>query len=421
MAMARRRGFFAELQHQAKVAAREAERQQRAAVREHNAAMRRAEQARKAEERAIAQAARAAAAEKKRLEKEAKAAHVAAKEAEVEELNSRIAEIYDEIDGLLAATLDVDDYVDLDKLRRTVQHPQFDRGDLESPIPLPEPIPDPPEPVFTPPEPPKGFFGSKKKHAKAVAAAEAAHARAHAKWRAKVDWVSTRRKDAADEHAQAEKDRIATLEQERARYQAECAAREAEVNEQNSKIDALITNLGYGTVDAVQEYVSIVLSNSVYPEHFPVDHDFTFDPSTAELRIRVLVPPPSEVPDIKAYKYTKSTDEITATALSQKASKDRYSGAVHQVALRSLHEIFEADRRGLIKTISLEVGTETTSPATGKQAYVPFVAVAAERDTFLDFDLSAVVPAATLDHLGAAVSKNPYGLVAADTTGVRRS
>jgi restriction system protein len=86
-----------------------------------------------------------------------------------------------------------------------------------------------------------------------------------------------------------------------------------------------------------------------------------------------------------------------------------------------MHEVFEADRRGLIKTISLEVGTETNDPATGKRAYVPFVAVAAQRATFAEFDLSAVVPLATLEHLGAAVSKNPYGLSAVDASGIRRS
>ncbi|HSH58432.1 MAG TPA: hypothetical protein VK988_02100 [Acidimicrobiales bacterium] len=85
--------------------------------------------------------------------------------------------------------------------------------------------------------------------------------------------------------------------------------------------------------------------------------------------------------------------------------KQRYTRAVHQVALRSIHEVFEADRRGLIKTVSLEVGTNTTDRATGRAVYVPFVAAAAERDAFLAFDLAAVVPAATLEHLGAAVSK----------------
>ncbi len=416
-----RRGLLAEIQYQARVSQGEKARRQKAAVREHDAALRQAEQARKAEERAKAQAERASEAERKRLEREAKAAHVAAMQAEVEARNAGLAEIYDQIDDLLAATLDVDDYVDLDALRRTAEHPPFDRVDLETPIPAPTPIPEPAEPVFAPPEPPKSLFGKKKKLAEANTAAEVAHAEAHAAWQAEMASLPTRRQAALDEHAAAEGERVAALESGRARYDEECAAREAEVAEHNATIDTLIANLGYGTVDAVQEYISIVLSNSVYPDHFAVEHEFAFDPATAELRLKTLVPGPDKVPDIKAYKYTKSSDEITTTALSQKACKDRYAGAVHHVALRSMHEVFEADRRGLIRTISLEVGTETIDPATGTNTYVPFIAVAADRDTFIEFDLSAVVPAATLDHLGAALSKNPYGLVAADPSGIRRT
>ena len=125
------------------------------------------------------------------------------------------------------------------------------------------------------------------------------------------------------------------------------------------------------------------------------------------------------MPTIKAYKYTKSTDLISSTDLSQKARKDLYASTIHQVALRTLHEVFEAERRGLIKTITLQVGTESPSPATGAMEFLPFVAVSAERDQFMSFDLSVVQPAATLEHLGASVSKNPFGLVAADVRGVR--
>jgi restriction system protein len=83
--------------------------------------------------------------------------------------------------------------------------------------------------------------------------------------------------------------------------------------------------------------------------------------------------------------------------------------------------VFESDRRGLIKTISLEIGTSAVDPATGQRTYIPFVIVAAERESYLAFDLSAVVPALTLGRLGAALSKNPFGLVAAERSGVRRS
>ena len=143
---------------------------------------------------------------------------------------------------------------------------------------------------------------------------------------------------------------VERLEAERERYAAECAVREADVAEQNSALDALIANLGYGATDAVEEYISIVLSNSVYPEQFSVRHEFTFDPSTAELALRCLVPGPDQIPTTKAFKYNKTSDEITETQLSEKATRDRYAGAVHQVALRSLHEVFEADRRALVRS-----------------------------------------------------------------------
>jgi restriction system protein len=415
------RGFFAEIQHQQKVAARKAEVQQRAATRDHDAAVRRREQARKAEERAVAAAGRASEASRKKLDREAKAAHVATMQTEVEERNAVLAMSYDDIDGLLAWTLDFDDFVDLETLRRTVEHPPFDRPDLEKPLRPPPPIPEPPEPQLATVAPPSGVFGRKKKQAEALAAAEADLATELEVWRRVCELLPAQRQAAAEAHAHQEAERQHALADERQRYDAECAAREAEVAEHNASVDTLIANLGYGTVEAVQEYVAIVLSNSVYPDEFEVEHEATFEPTTAELRMRALVPGPDKMSEIKTYKYTKASDEITTTALSQKACKDRYAGAIHQVSLRSLHEIFEADRRGLIQTISLEVGTETIDPATGNGTYVPFVAVAADRETFLTFDLSSVVPAATLEHLGAAISKNPYGLVAIDPGGVRRS
>ena len=419
-----RRGFFGELQHQAKVAARERARSVREAEQAQNAANRRAEQARKAYERAAAQLARANAADKKRLAKEAREAHVAAMEAEVETRNSQLAEMQQAIDSLLSATLDVDDYVDLATLRRVAEHPPFDRTDLEAPTPSPKPILDPRKPTFSPPLPPKGLrrlLGGSKRRERAVAEATAAHNEAVAEWRSKLAETELARKSAARKHAEMEAERVSALELERARYLTECAAREAAAAEHNKAIDTLIANLGYGDVDAVQEYVSIVLSNSVYPAQFSIERDFEFDAATAELRLRVLVPGPDKVPTTSAYKYLQSSDEITSTSLSQKACRERYTGAVHQIALRSVHEVFEADRRGLIKTISLEVGTETIDPATGRERYIPFVALGTERGSFLELDLSKVVPAATLGHLGAVVSKSPYDLVAVDVSGIRRS
>jgi len=418
-----RRGFFGEMQHQMRVAARDRERQERESSREYQAAVRHAESAKREATRLRTQLDKAAAADQKRFEKEARASHLAAMESEVAEKNAELAQVYEEIDSLLAATLALDDYVDLQTLRASAVHPPFDRADLEVPIPPPAAISDPPKPKLTEPPPPSGFaslFG-KKKHAEAVEHAQREHERALKGWRDACTAVAARREKAMEVRQRAEAKRLEVLAVERQRYQRECEAREVEAKESNLRLDSLIANLGYGTPEAIHEYVSIVLSNSVYPEHFEVSHEFEFEASTAELRLRVTVPGPEAIPEVKAYKYAKATDEIVSTALSQKECRERYAGAIHQVALRSFHEVFEADRRGLIRTVSLEVGAQATDPATGRPAWLPFVVAAAERGSFLHFELAAVVPALTLSKLGAAVSKNPYALVAAERAGVRRS
>lgn len=415
------RGLFAEIQHQRKLAERQRIREQNAAVKQHNAAVRAYEKAIEAERRAAARTERATGAAVKKLEKEAKVAHQEAMKAQAEERNAALAEMYDEIDSLLSATLAVDDYVDLESLRPRSVHPPFDRPDLSTPVAPPTPIVDPPEPVLREPEPVTGIFGKAKKQAEAVRVTKKQLEYDLAEWRQKLDQNEVARRAQAEAHLKEEETRLGELDEAAQAYQAECEERESGWAEMNAQLDALISNLGYGTPEAIHQYLSIVLANSIYPDHFEATYEFDFQPETAELAMRVLVPAPEGLSTVKAYKYTKASDEITTNPLSQKAVKDRYANAVNQVALRTFHEVFESDRRGLVKTVSLEVGAEAQDPATGVTAFIPFVASAAEREAFLAFDLTGVVPAATLEHLGASVSKNPYGLVPAQKSGVRKA
>ncbi|WP_448237106.1 hypothetical protein [Microbacterium paulum] len=415
--MARRRGFFAEMQHQARLA----DQRQQAAIRQHAQAVKQSEAAQRRAERAQLAAERASEQDRKRLEREAAQAHAEARVAEAEDETSELHARFAELDGILEATLAVDDFVDLETLRAVVEHPPFPYAHLRIALPAPAPIPEPPLPVKQEPEAVKGLFGRKQKQEQATLAVEQKYAEDYHAWKQATDELPGRRAAQLEAHARAEQERQEKLAAAEATYAQDSAVRERDVAEQNEALDQLIAGLGYGTVDAVREYVSIVLANSVYPEWLPVSHSAEFDPANAELAMRVLIPGPEIVPAVKYYKYTKATDEITPVAATQKDTKDRYAGLVHNVALRSLHEVFEADRRGLIKSISLELGTETISPATGQPTYVPFVAVAASREEFENLDLSAVVPAATLEHLGAAVSKNPYALTPITAAGVRRA
>lgn len=418
-----RRGFFAQLHHQNQLAAKRQLQAERAAGRANAAAQRQAEQARKQYERATAQVARASAAEQKAAEREATRLHEEARLAEVASLNAQLAETYDQIDSILSATLEVDDFVDLEQLRVMAEHPPFARTDLEVPTPPPTPISPPPEPVLTEPEAPKGLggvFGGKKKHAGAVAAVQAAFAVAHQAWQAEAAAVPARQLRQMQDRDATEQKRLVRLEQVRGEYRRECEEREATAAAANQMLDELINGLQAGVDSAIQEYVGIVLGNSVYPEVLSVEHDFEFDSELKELALTVLVSPPDGLPSEKEYKFVKAKDEITATTLPKKDLKDRYAAAICQVALRTLHEVFEADRAGHINTIALTVATEAIDPATGLNKRTALVAVGADRASFVTFDLSNIVPLATLQHLGASVSKSPYDIVGIDgSQGVR--
>ncbi|MER7922267.1 hypothetical protein ABTY96_03900 [Streptomyces sp. NPDC096057] len=422
--MGKRRGFFAELNYQAQQAEKRRRQQEAAGHRAQLAAQRQAERATKAYERAQLAAARSSAAEKKAAEREAARLHVESRLAEVESMNASLAGDLADIDSLLTWTLEMDDYVDLESLKiSAVEHPPFTPGRMAVPAPnVLEPTYEP-EPVFEEPAPPGGLsaiLGGKKRHQQAVEGARTAFADAHRQWERARDAAHSSYVKKAAQREKSEAKRVAQLSAAEEKYKQECEKREADASAHNAEVAKLINDLAFDVESAIQEYVGIVLSNSVYPEVFPVEHDHVFNLASRELSLKVTVPEPSAVPAVKAYRYVKAKDEIASTNLPVREKKERYANAVWQVAVRSLHEVFEADRAGKVHSIALAVGVDTVDPGTGRPVTVPLVIVAADRETFNSFDLAKVIPQATLQHLGAAMSKSPFDLVPADTSrGVR--
>lgn len=419
--MARRRGFFAEMQRASAQAQRDRERANAAAYRAQQQAQREAERAARESDRYAAQVSKADAKAQAAAEKEGKRLYIEAREAEVASTNEDLKVTLDDIDSILAATLDVDDYVDLESLRQVPEHPPFESAHAV-PAPRPAPLETPPEPVFTEPEAQKGLSGifGKKKHQQAVDEARVAFDAVHAAWQAEAAAVPMRQLEQLSAHKQSEAAREGRLAEDQAAYDRESAEREAAATERNRQLDALIEGVNSGRAESVEEYIGIVLGNTVYPEGVEPGYEYRYDAAGKELTMTVELPSPEQLPTVAAYKYVKASDEITEKAQTLKEQKDRYNGFVANVALRTMHEIFEADRLGHVASISLTAGTTGISPATGQTGFTPLLAVAVARDTFESIDLANVVPTETLKHFNAVVSKNAHGLVPIDTSrGVR--
>jgi restriction system protein len=350
------------------------------------AATRQREQIRRNADLAIAAAQQAAAdterrREGQRLYVEARTADAAAANAEV---RGRLAEL----DALLLSTLDVDDHIDLDRFKKPIEVPPFDPG------PLGRPLPEPSWESFQPPEP-RGvgkILGGDRLHQQQTAAARRAYQEARARW---VD-AETRRLRQLAEREQAYEDR-------KRRYAEKVIA-------YNAEVDRFAAAVAGADPASVVEYFAMVLGNSVYPDDFPQHFRLAYLPKQRHLLIEYHLPPVEVIPVVKEYRYDRIRDDLTAVPRDIGEIRHRYTDIIAQVTLRTIHEIVEADRGGLVEKIGFNGIVDTIDRRTGRFTRPCLVSVRTGRETFAAIKLRRVDPVACLRHLEAGLSPEPDAL-----------
>lgn len=355
---------------------REAERRRKAEIREARRVQREQERAQREYEKQVA-----------RDEKERKRLYLEGRGREVEALNRELDHSVAGLEDLLVATLQVDDYIDLDSLKQMYREPAFSTADLPPATPEPEAEPVERLGVLASLVP-----GAKAKHSTAERDAEASHAEAVDRWRA--------------DEAKREEEVAAAKRRHEKRVNDQRGAVEAA----NAKIDEFRSQLDDGRPDAVVDYLGMVLDASRYPDSFPEGHKLAFVPESRQLVLEHDLPTFAVIPEAKAFKYVKSKDEITSTARPETQRRSLYSSVIAQTALRAVHELFEADRRELVETIVYNGMVDSIDKKTGRPARVCVVTLRTTRDVFKALDLSRVDPEECLKGLNAGVSKKPSEL-----------
>lgn len=373
--MGRNRGFTAALIQ----VQRQAEREARARAAAERRATVEAERARKAYERSRV----ADEKERARLYAEARVAEVAA-------LNEQLAADVAALERILPDTLDVDDFLDFEALKEVVPRPAFDPGPFGIPEPLPNPADFQPPPLGTAQ---KLVPGAKQRYAERFEAGRRGY------------------ESAVHVHQEREVERLRRLAQARDQHQQAVAELEDRLSRQHAEVEAFKISFEAGEPDAVIQYFALVLERSHYPEGFPQRFRLAYVPESRQLVVQYALPPFSRVPAVAEYKYVKAGDKITEKPRLVRARQDLYRRVVAAVSVRTLHEVFEADRHGLVETIVFNGHVDTVNDATGKQEYPCLVSLMTTRDTFTDRDFRRVDPLACLLDLSASVSKNPAELV----------
>lgn len=123
--------------------------------------------------------------------------------------------------------------------------------------------------------------------------------------------------------------------------------------EEQSKFNKIISSKKAGYLKkepkSIIEYCNLVLKKSKYPNFFPKTYELDYIPAKQLLIVDFCLPQIESLPRTKIVRYVKADDNFKEIRISYTALKQLYSNVVFQVAIRTVHEMLEAD---VVKAIS---------------------------------------------------------------------
>ena len=369
--------------------ARDAAHRQRIAIREQANAAREHERA----ERERARQVRADAKSQKESAREAKQRHLDDQTAKATEENTILATYLEELSHLLRATLSVDDRIAFDSLRLPTVYPAFTPpAELTRASALPHE-----DDYLHDVTDLKGLSrfipGAQKRYEQAL-------------------------QDAAERFESAKKSFQATesawqvkLAQVQAEYDQSKQATLEKARQRNQEVDELVAAYQHGDSTAIVTYNSMVLECSDYPDNFPQQYRLAYVPESKQLVIEYQLPGPSTVPPVQEYRYVKNRDVIEEKPRKLSEIKDLYQDVVAAIALRTVHEVLEADQGQHLQVVAFNGFVDTIDPATGKDIKPCLISLRVTKERFMELDLSRIEKRVCLRNLGAQVSQSPNEMV----------
>jgi restriction system protein len=174
----------------------------------------------------------------------------------------------------------------------------------------------------------------------------------------------------------------------------------------NAKIDEMKNRYFELNPTSVIEYCEMVLNNSEYPDSFPKSFELEYNPDNKILIVEYELPPIEAFPRIKEVRYIASKNELNEVFISDVQLNKMFDESMYKIALRTIHELFEADKANALEAISFNGWVTVINKATGKTENNCILSIQTKKNEFIEIDLSKVDPKICFKNLkGVASSK----------------
>lgn len=301
----------------------------------------------------------------------------------------------------LARALAVDDALDWNALldRSEFARPRPEPTRVAPPPDIPPPG-DPPDPNHPRYQPDLGMLGrlSSARRQTRTDAAQRLLLEDRGRWAEAVERVRTER-SAAHSRYEAEvarterehRSRLDAWERDRAEFLDAQQARNAALLERRRRYEAR-------EPEAVVAYCHMVLARSDYPDAYPRHVDVAIS-DEGTLSVDLALPALDCVPDVRSVAFDATTEKYVVTRLDAGDWASLHESLVHQIALRTVHELLEADRVGAIARVAFSGWLRDGSASTCA------VAFEVDRATFGAVDLATADPVSRVAALGGGAPR----------------
>ncbi len=176
--------------------------------------------------------------------------------------------------------------------------------------------------------------------------------------------------------------------------------------EYNQKIEQLKIEYFDCEEAAINEYCQMVLNNSEYPEFFPKNFELEYNPNNKLLIVEYEFPSIELFPKVKEVKYLSSRNELKESNISDVQLNKMFDDAIYKITLRTIHELYEADKAKAIDVISFNGWVRSINKGTGKEENNCILTIQVKKEEFLEIDLAKIDPKICFKNLkGVASSK----------------
>jgi len=162
--------------------------------------------------------------------------------------------------------------------------------------------------------------------------------------------------------------------------------------EHNDKIEKFKDTYFQKNTKAVIQYCEIVLNNSEYPETFPKDFKLGYYSDSNLVIVDYVLPAPDDLPTLAEVKYIASKKIFKELFLSETQLSKNYDSVIYKMTLRTLYELFEADRAEALESVIFNGWVNTIDKATGKKVNTCIVSIQTKKIDFKEINLLNVDP-----------------------------